>query len=84
MTELQLYKFVKDNSVEFHWHDSDVILFIDERNIRGFMELLEYRSFDDDGIECVMKFGYVCVSMRSICENHMIELENVFGKEEQG
>lgn len=83
MTELKLYKFIKSNSLEYHWHDGDVILFIDTRNIREFMDMLGFKSFDDEGIECVMKYGYVCVNMVDICMNHGIEPENVFEKEKQ-
>ena len=84
MTELQLYKFIKDNDCEWHWHDGiGYILFINCRDIEEFNKLLGSGIMDDEGIQCTMKNGYFCFEVDPLCEYFDIEIENVFLKEEE-
>ena len=78
MTELQLYKFINDNDVEYHWHDKKCIVFINTWNIEEFNNLFDYNIFDDDGIECHMKNTYFCFEIVDICEYYGINPENIF------
>lgn len=82
MTELELYKFVEENGIEFHWNGDDVYMFVDCRDTKDFTELLGSGILDESGIECRMKEGYFCFEMKDICDYFGIELENVFKKEE--
>ncbi len=82
MTELELYKFINDNEIEYHWHDEDVIIFINFYLLDEFAKLLGYGMFDEEGITCVLKDKYICIWMYSICENSDIELINIFKKDE--
>lgn len=82
MTELELYKFVVNNKLEYHWVDNDVILFINFNILDDFTKLLGYGMFDEDGIACILKDTYICIWMFSICENSDIVLENIFKKDE--
>ena len=83
MTELQLYKFVENNKIEYHWDldKTDVYAFINFRNIAEFHAMLTYEIFDEEGIECNMKDGYFGFKMDEICQYYEIELENVFSRE---
>jgi hypothetical protein len=81
MTELQLYKFISDNEIEWHWNENDakqdVILFVNTYHIDDFLELIRSAT-DDEGIECRLKDGYLCFWIRDICEYYDVEMENVF------
>lgn len=84
MTELQLYKFINDNDIEWRYdfnekEEEDVITFIPSYLIDNFCELL--KGYLDDGhIICVLKDKYICVWISDVCSHYGIELSNVFPK----
>lgn len=82
MTELELYKFITDNSIEWHHDNSDgvldVIVFLHIYELADFMKICGSSIFDEDGIDCVMKDGYIAVWMNDICNYHGIEINNIF------
>jgi hypothetical protein len=87
MTELELYKFVTRNELEYHWTKKDrglvddVILFIPHYLIEQWSRLLGTSIMDDEGLPCVMKDTYVCFYMDDICDYFGIELINIFKQE---
>jgi hypothetical protein len=86
MTELQLYKFITENNLEWHWglneKKRDVVLFVNIRDIQEWYALFPNQGiFDDDGIACVMKDGYFCFWMEDICAYYGIEIKDIFTKE---
>jgi len=82
MKTLELYKFVTEHNIEYHWNNDDVIMFVDNYLINEWNQLLESGiTYDDGGIECRMKDGYLCFDMKNICEYFGIELNNVFTKQ---
>lgn len=85
MTELELYKFIEEFSVEYHWgmndNIKDVVIMPYSFNLDDLEKLIESFIIDqDEGLEIVLKHGYVCVWMKEICEWYDIELEKVFEK----
>lgn len=84
MTELQLYKFITENDIEWHAGENngepDIIIFIYTWDIKEFCTLIENRM--DEGIECRLMNGYIAVWMRSVCEYFDINFSNVFKGEE--
>lgn len=78
MTELELYKFVSDNELEYHWNDKEVYLFISVYRIADFNEMLGWHIMDERGIECTMKDKYLVFSMSDICDYFGININNVF------
>lgn len=83
MKELDLYRFVTDHKIEYHW-DNDgkkIHMFVNYLDIRTFYSILTYNIFDEEGIECNMKDGYFAFEMVEICEYYDIESERVFSKE---
>lgn len=83
MTELQLYKFVNDHNIEYHWNKEDELyMFVNVLDISEFNELLGPRFLDEDGLDCVMKHTYFAFEMINICEWFDIDPKNVFNKEE--
>lgn len=83
MTELDLYKFVSDNEIEYHWHDDNVIIFVSVWRIEQWSKLLGHGIMDEEGIECRMKYNYFCFWMKDICGYFGIELSNVFKNEQE-
>jgi hypothetical protein len=84
MTELQLYKFMNKNNIEYHNNISkknDYIVFIDFNNLSEFCELCEYNFFDDGGQDVILKKGYICIYASVICDYFGIEINNVFTNE---
>lgn len=84
MTELELYKYITENKIEYHWFkkdgEKDVWLCIPFNELEEFRDLLTLGLFDDEGLEVHMKDYYVVVTMNYICDYYDIEITNVFGE----
>ena len=81
MTELDLYKFITEKNVEYHWYeDKEVFMCLYVFELENFMELLSkiYGIFDDGGIKIILNNGYVSIDMMPICEYCGIDPEKVF------
>ena len=79
MTELDLYKFINERDVEYHWDDkNNVWMFVYYPELYDFNKMLGNNITDEDGIDCVMKDGYICFEMTGICACFGIDPENVF------
>lgn len=81
MTELQLYKFIKENCVEYHKFADDIILFVGYYLLEEFSTLLGSSILDEEGIKCTMKEKYICFDMKYICDYHGIDMKEVFGEQ---
>ena len=89
MTEFQLYNFIYDNNIEWHWADNDgeldVLIFPMVMNVREFMNLIINKiKAEDDGVSIILKDGYFAVWLSEICEFYGIDIENVFNKYTEG
>src|ERR1044071_6126440 len=87
MTELDLYKFITDNEVEYHWHDhndkGDVICLISFYELKDFCKMVEPIAMtDSEGIKCNLQDDCIAIWMLDICEYYGIDMENVFKEEE--
>jgi len=84
MTELEFYKFIEENNIEYHWHYEDgswdVIFFVDFDKLQEFNNMLGYSFFDEEGYRIIMKHTYVCFWAEYICEYFDIEKNNIFKK----
>lgn len=85
MTELQLYKYINDNNIEWHRHENegvqDVIILPYTFQLEEFNELI--KNYDTDGgLPCVLRNGYCGIWMKDLCEYFGIEIDNVFTGEE--
>jgi hypothetical protein len=83
MTELELYKFIEENGIEYHWfnENTNVIIFVNHYLLPDWNKLLGIHILDEEGIVCRMKDGYMCFEMNEICDYFGIEISNVFLKE---
>jgi hypothetical protein len=86
MTELQLHKFVTENSIEWRWDtnngNEDVVIFLYPFNFSDFFTLISGHALDE-GFEARLMDGYAAIWMDDICECFGIKIENVFSKSEQ-
>jgi len=86
MTELELYKYITDNNIEWrcedHEGESDVLIFPRLHEIEDFNNLLHVSILDEGGISIAMLKGYFAIWMKDICERYGINMENVFIKAE--
>lgn len=82
MTGLELYKFISDNKIEWHRLNNngaeDVVILPSFSQMDAFSQILSPCMFDDEGIQCNLKHGYLAIWMRDICEYYGIEMNNVF------
>lgn len=87
MKAIDLYKFINDNVIEWHYvyNDGieDVLIFPCFFRIEEFGKLLKSYDYDDGGIRCIMKDGYFAFWMRDLCEYYGIELREVFDRTEE-
>lgn len=87
MTELELYKFINDNDIEWHKANNDgtpdIIIFPYIFQIEDFSKLLGSNDFDDGGIELRMMSGYFAIWMKDLCDNYDIDMNKVFVGEEK-
>jgi hypothetical protein len=84
MKALELYKFINENSIEWHSGNNggqnDIVIFLLVSQIEDFIKIIPTSMFDDEGIDCIMKNGYFVFWMRAFCEYNDIELREVFDK----
>lgn len=82
MTELELYKYIHDNNIEWHIQDNDgaddVLIFPYTFQLEEFQKLV---SSIEEGVPCVLKGNYVAIWMGDICDYYGIILENIFPKQ---
>ena len=78
MKEINLYKFIKDNGIEYHWHDDNVIIFVAHYHIKELMDLLGHTYLTNGETKCTLKSGYICLWMKDICEDFDIEMKKIF------
>jgi hypothetical protein len=85
VSELDLYKFITDNNVEYHWnHDNTECWMMPSIYlIEDFNKLLPKCLYDEDGVSSVMKDNYFCFEMVNICESCDIEPEKIFEKDKE-
>ena len=85
MTELQLYKWIKDNNIQFHYFGdfSELWVFPSLIQLEEFFKIATCSLFNDGGIECRLKQNYIAFDLIPIAEYFNIEIENVIPKTEE-
>ena len=84
MTELELYKFINDNSIEWHRQDNegtpDILIFPYVFQLEDFCKLIKDYDTDDGGLIIRLRSlnGYVAIWMGELCEYYGINMDNVF------
>lgn len=88
MKALELYKFINDNKIEYHWEtdpdgDKDVIIYPEPDELKELFKILTPSLFDDGGIPIIMLNGYVAIWASTLLNYYGIELTEIFGEDEQ-
>lgn len=81
MTELDLYKFIKNNKIERHEYEWDIIWFISFWLLEEFCSMVWYSTFDEWWYEVRLKDDCIALSFNDMCDYHWIEIKNVFKSE---
>jgi hypothetical protein len=87
MTELELYRFVKNNNIEWHYTEDcyenlDVIIFLYYFQLEDFTTMIKSYLTDSEAIGH-LRDGYIGIEMSGICYHYGIELERVFIEDEE-
>lgn len=82
MTALELYKYITDNNIEWYRHDNDgvddVMIFPYFCQLDDFRKIAGPCLFDEDGVPCVLKDGYLAIWMKDICDFFGFDFNEVF------
>ena len=71
----------KENMQDFNdenWKEWTVLMFPMIYQLQGFVDIASPSLFDDDGLEIVLKHGYVVIDLFEIMQYYGIEPKNVF------
>ncbi|MGK4040860.1 hypothetical protein AB0Y20_01065 [Heyndrickxia oleronia] len=79
MNELDLYKFCQDK--EMDWRGDSLYIWIRFNDLQEFTEILGYDWFSEGGEDVNLQYDCVCIDLVDICENHDIDPERIFSKE---
>jgi hypothetical protein len=82
MTEVDFYKFIQTNGIEYHWYEKECLIFIDASDLDEFCKLLGDGIFEDDGIETHLKYRYICIDANDICDHFGFDINKIFPKDE--
>jgi hypothetical protein len=81
MKATDLLRFVLEEAINYDWHNDDVIMFLPIYQIEDFQKVLNCEGiYDDYGIECHMKSGYLAIEMKCVVEYFGFDLEDIFKK----
>lgn len=83
MKATEFYKFIEEYNIEWHWHKGDVFLCLNSWDLPHFFNIVSPNLFDDEGIQCNMKHGYIVLFMKYIFDYYEIELIDVFKQENE-
>lgn len=83
MTELELYKFLEENELEYHWENEgkELIAWIPFYHLREFTELLRGNYLTDNELMVNLQDYSIALDLVPIAEYYEIELENILKKE---
>ena len=80
MTELQLYKWVQEIEAHYNHDFTELWACINGLELQEFWKITSPTLFDDEGLECVMKDGYICIDLVVVANYYGIDIENILPK----
>jgi len=82
MTELELYKFINDNNIEWHRQENDgnpdIIIFPYTFHLEDFCKIVKDYNTDDGGLVIRLLNGYCGIWMNDLCEYFGLDIDKVF------
>lgn len=86
MTELELYKYIKNNAIEWQKRNNngteDIIILPNISDLNIFVKLVDSYT-GEGGIEGRLMNGYLAIWMKDLCFYYDIDMDNVFCEEEE-
>ncbi len=81
MTELDLYKFVRNYNLEYNYSsEEEILLFVPFSLLYNFTSLLDDSFFDDGSVSVDMLKEYIGINVVDVCEYYGINYERIFDK----
>ena len=81
MTELELYKFVIQNNLEYDYVSADeIVLTMPSHLLGSFVKLLGEDYFDDGCAEAHICSDYIYINIVNACNYYGIDCEHIFIK----
>ena len=77
MTELELFKFIKDNEVDMRWDNDVLSTWLPPNSISEFSKMAESLLSDGGNEARITAMGYVWIDLLPICDYYGIEPENI-------
>lgn len=82
MKELDLYKFVQENSIELRWDDDILSTWIPHYCLEDFTGIIG-SSLDEGGVKAtLLRNGFIWVDLVPICNYFGVEPERIFPMED--
>jgi hypothetical protein len=79
--KLKIYKAFKDIEMHYHNDNKQLLVFPSFSELKDCMSVFPSITFDDEGIECNIKDGYVCFDLAPILERYDIDVTEIFPPE---
>lgn len=80
MKELDLFRFITDNSVEMRWDDDVLSTWITHYDLDEFSNMID-SSLQEGGIEVrLLSHGTIYLDLVEVCEYYGIEPERIYPK----
>ena len=81
MTELNIFKFVTENDIEYHYVGDGLFVFIDYELIPAFAVIIkDYLDYNEDDENCKLKNGYIGMNIKPVFDFYGLDIESVFPK----
>jgi len=81
MTELDLYRFLQENEIEFSWSGDMLLAWITHWNLSDFTEMIP-GMLDEAGVDVrLQSYGTVCIDLVPICDWFGIDPERILKPE---
>jgi len=83
MKEIEFYKFIANNGIEYHWHEDEVYFFINTLDAHDFYKILPPSILDEGGLKCALIDGYFTFEGVHICDYCGIDPKVIFDDDEK-
>ncbi len=75
--EKKLLEFIENHTIESNEYNWEVLLFIRYSRLDEFSRIVWENYFDEEWETITMKYWYVCIDIKPICEYLDIEIDNI-------
>ena len=81
MTELELYRFLQQNEIEFSWRGEMLLAWISHWNLSDFTEMIP-GTLEEGGIDVrLQSHGNICIDLVPVCDHYGIDPERILKPE---